>query len=66
MGIPDFQSGTKYIHFLCVFLVKTKLGVSSYKNDYVLMEVRGKGFYRANLRKIFNGQNECNTTSVNK
>jgi len=29
------------------FMVKITLGTSSYKNNNVLMEVRGKGFYRA-------------------
>jgi hypothetical protein len=27
MGIPDFQSGTKYIHHLCVFMAKITLGI---------------------------------------
>jgi hypothetical protein len=53
MGVPDFQSGTKHIHPLCVFVVKITLGTSSYKNNNVLVEVRGKGFYRAEFLLIF-------------
>jgi hypothetical protein len=41
MGVPDFQSGTKHIHPLCVFMAKITLGTSSYKNNNVLVGVRG-------------------------